>query len=547
MGLRGPGAKPKKLRTQLSQDQRSTVDLASTITRKRKSSRLQSRFDELVYFIESLPITSGILAGKHFELRDWQKEILRGIYGTTGRRKVRQAVVSTPRKNGKTQLAAALALAHLCGPMAEPRGQVYSAASDRDQAALIFNEMVAIIQAVPDLDDRVIIRNYNRHLEDTETGSIFRAISADVGTKHGFNASFVVFDELAQSPNRKLYDVLLTSMGGRKEPLFITISTQSPDPHSIMSELVDYGLQVRDGVISDPTFHASVFTAPDDADPWDEKTWFECNPALGDFRSLEEMRTAALQAQRIPARESVFRLLYLNQRVEADARFIALPDWQACGGEIDLEALRGRPCWAGLDLSSTQDLTALVLYFPEDNGVVLPFFWVPKDRLDEREDTDRVPYRTWFKQGLIEAPAGRAIDKLAVIGRLAALASTYDIRSIAYDRWRLEDLKKLLADEGIDVPITGWGQGYKDMGPAVDLLETGILNHEIRHLNHPVLTWNLANAVVEMDPAGARKISKNRSREKVDGLVALIMALGLHGREPQARELEFSGPLVLRA
>ncbi len=543
MGLRGPGAKPKKLRTGKAVGARATPNPVHTITRKRG----KARFDELVYFIESLPITSGILAGKNFELRDWQKEILIRIYGTKGRRKVRQAVVSTPRKNGKTQLAAALALAHLCGPMAEARGQVYSAASDRDQAALIFNEMVAIIQAVPELDDRVIIRNYNRHLEDTETGSIFRAISADVGTKHGFNASFVVFDELAQSPNRKLYDVLLTSMGGRKEPLFVTISTQSPDPHSIMSELVDYGLQVRDGVIHDPTFHATIYTAPDDSDPWDEATWFACNPALDDFRSLEEMRTAGLQAQRIPARESVFRLLYLNQRVEADARFIALADWQACGADIDPESLRGRPCWAGLDLSSTQDLTALVLYFPEDGGAVLPFFWVPKDRMKEREDTDRVPYRTWFNEGLIEAPGGRAIDKVSVIRRLAELASTYDIQGIAYDRWRLEDLKKLLTDEGIDVPLTGWGQGFKDMGPAVDLLETAILNRQLTHGNHPVLTWNLSNAVIEMDAAGARKISKSRSREKVDGLVGLVMAMGLHSREPKPRMVEFSGSLVISA
>jgi phage terminase large subunit-like protein len=357
-----------------------------------------------------------------------------------------------------------------------------------------------------------------------------------------------IYDELAQAPNRKLFDVLNTSGGGRREPLGVVISTQSPDPHSIMSELTDYGERILAGADTDPTFHPVLYSAPMDADPWSEDTWRACNPGIqSGFRSLEELRTAATQAQRIPARESVFRLLYLNQRIAADARFIPLQDWQACGGEIDPESLRGRPCWGGLDLSSTQDLTALVLYFPEDGGAVLPFFWVPRDRLDEREHTDRVPYRTWHKQGLIEAPSGRAIDRLAIIRRLAELASRYDIRGVGFDRWRLEDLEKLLSDEGIDVPITGWGQGFRDMGPVVDLLETAILNRQIKHPENPVLTWNLSNAVIEMDPAGSRKISKGRSRERVDGVVALVMAMGLQSREPRPRVLDFSGPLVLTA
>ena len=287
-----------------------------------------------------------------------------------------------------------------------------------------------------------------------------------------------------------------------------------------------------------------IYTAPEDADPW-VSTWFACNPALGDFRSLDEMRSAALQAQRIPARESAFRLLYLNQRVSMDSRFINKGDWDACAGQIDPEALRGRPCYGGLDLSSTTDLTALVLYFPESGGAVLPFFWVPRERLDEREQTDKVPYRTWNKAGLLEAPGGRAIDRSAIIHRLAELASTYDIRGIAYDRWRLEDLKKLLGDEGIDIPLTAWGQGYADMSPAVDALETAILNRTIKHPTHPILTWNISNAVVEMDAAGSRKIAKHKSTERVDGLVALVMAIGLHAKAPKPVEYDFLAPWLL--
>jgi phage terminase large subunit-like protein len=337
----------------------------------------------------------------------------------------------------------------------------------------------------------------------------------------------VIYDELAQAPDRKLYDVLMTSMAARREPLAIIISTQSSDPHSIMSELVDYGVQVRDGILDDPTFFPVIYTAPEDSDPWSEETWFACNPALGDFRSLEEMRTAALQARRIPAREASFRLLYLNQRIAAEARFISQADWQGCSGRIDADALRGRPCVGALDLASTTDLTALVLYFPEDNGAILPFFWVPADRLDEREHTDKVPYRTWCNQGYLEAPAGRAVDKLAIVRRLAEICEMFDLRALAYDRWRLEDLKKMLSDEGIDVEVTPFGQGFKDMGPAVDILETAILDRRITHPSHPILTWNVANAVVEVDPAGSRKVSKSRSVERVDGLVALIMAVGM--------------------
>jgi phage terminase large subunit-like protein len=535
MGLRGPGAKPVK---KAAEKTRLTVVVHG-----------RTRADRVISFIESLPITSGILAGRKFRLGAWQKKIIKAIYrtGRNGRRIVRQALISIPRKNGKTTFTAALALCHLAGPEAEPRGEIYSAATEREQAAIIFREMKAMVNGT-DLAERVIIRDFAKSLEDSETGSIYKALSADVETKHGFSASVWIYDEIAQAPNRKLYDVLDTSGGGRKVPLGVVISTESPDPHSIMSELVTYAETIRTGEHTDPTFHATIYSAPEDVDPWDESTWRACNPGIeSGFRSIEEMRAAAAKARRIPARGSVFRLLYLNQPVEVDSRFIALPDWQACGGAIDVEALRGRPCWAGLDLSSTQDLTALVLYFPEDGGAVLPFFWVPKDRLDERENTDRVPYRTWFKAGLIEAPNGRAIDRLAIIRRLGALASTYNIVGVAYDRWRLEDLKKLLSDEGVDVPITGWGQGFKDMAPAVDLLETAILNGELKHGNHPVLTWNVSNAVVEMDAAGARKISKSRSREKVDGLVSLCMALGLHAKEPKPRELEFSGPLVISA
>ncbi|MGE0651514.1 MAG: terminase large subunit, partial [Alphaproteobacteria bacterium] len=394
-----------------------------------------------------------------------------------------------------------------------------------------------------------IIRFYKRIevMSGAGAGSSYEALGCDARKAHSLSPSFTVCDELAQWRHRELYDNLVTGTGARAQPLTVVISTMSSDPNHVLSELISYGERVRDGLIDDPTFSPHIFTTPPDADIWDESTWYAANPALGDFRSLEEMRKFAEQARRMPAREAVFRNLYLNQAVDAEQRFIAGADWDACAGAVDPDALRGRPCWAGLDLAATTDLTALVLYFPEDGGAVLPWFWVPADRLSEREHSDHVPYPLWHRQGLIEAPPGRAIDKGAIAGRLAQIASAYDLKAVAYDRWRIEDLKKLLSDEGIDLPLKEWGQGFKDMAPAVDALEAAVLDRRLRHGGHPVLRWNCANAIVQIDPAGARKIAKDISVERVDGMIALVMAIGLHAREPAPREYTFSRDMILSA
>jgi phage terminase large subunit-like protein len=502
-----------------------------------------------VAFVQSLTITSGPLAGTRFRLREWQKKIIRAVYEpktADGRRLVRTALLTMARKNGKTGLVAALALCHLCGPEAEPRGQVCSAAADRNQAAIVFREAKAMILASAELAERVIVRDFAKELEDSETGSVYNALSADATTKHGFSPSFVIYDELAQAPDRRLYDVLETSTGARAEPLFWIISTQSSDPKHIMSEVVDYARDVIAGIVEDPTFVGFIYEAPEAADIWDESTWRLANPALGDFRSIDEMRAYAAKAKRLPARQAVFRNLYLNQRIDASAVYISGPDWHMCGDVVDVDALRGQRCFGGLDLSSTRDLTAFVLWFP-DAGAVLAWFWIPGTDIDRRENSDRVPYRLWRDQGLIDAPAGRAIDKRAVALRVAEIVSPYDLIAVAFDRWRIEDFKTTLGEEGITLPLKPWGQGYKDMSPALDELEDLVIDRKMRHGDNPVLTWNVSNAIIDIDPTGARKLNKRRARARIDGLQALAMAVGIAAREPAAPDYDFDRPLVLSA
>lgn len=538
MGLRGQGSVPLSKR-KLNAESLEDVGLSWLTGRK-------TRPQKIISFIETLEITAGEFAGTKFKLRPWQRRIIQQVYRQgrgQQRRTIRTAFITVPRKNGKTQLAAALALAHLSGPESESRGQIYSAASDRDQAALIFNEMVAMIERHEFLANRINITRHYKRLEDLENGTIYQALSSDARKAHGLSPSFVVCDELAQWHGRELFDNLTTATGARKEPLTVVISTQSSDPNHVMTELTHYAQQVRDKVVEDPTFLPILYQAPMDCDPWDEKVWHDCNPALGDFRSLEEMRVFAAQAKRLPAKEAAFRNLYLNQPVDSEQRFISSDDWNACGAAVDASLLEGQPCWAGLDLGSTNDLTALLLYFPFNDGAVLPFFWVPSDNLADREKVDGVPYPVWKREGLIDSAGARATDHLQIVKKVADLAQTYDIKGIAYDRWAMKPLLKLLDDEGIKLPMVEWGQGYKDMGPAVSAMERAILSGELRHGGHPVLTWNCTNAVVMIDPAGNQKLAKDRSRDRIDGMVALAMAIGLFKREeepPQKRTLFFA-------
>ena len=497
------------------------------------------RVKRIIRFIEALTVPSGVGEGTPFKMRRFQRRFIQDIYGKTdkdGRRIVRRAILAVARKNGKTAKIATLALAHLVGPEAIKNGEIYSAANDRDQAAIVFKYAAQIVRSDPELSGYIRIVDSTKTMLCMANGSIYRAISAEAGTKYGLNPSVVIFDELAQAKNRELYDALDTSMAARAEPLYIVISTQSNDPQHILSQLIDDGLSGRD-----QSTICHLYAVPDEAEGVfdDEKLWRLANPALGDFRSLQEMRVAAKRAKRMPTFENAFRNLYLNQRVAAESPLIPRGEWLACKGEAVIEP--GAEIYLGLDLSGKTDLTALVaVTAAPDRDVVRPWFWKPGDTMAEHERRDRVPYSTWKAQGYLGTTPGRAIQYDWVAERLGEIHRDYTIVGMAFDRWRIDDLKNALARAGVDCYVEGkdnvvaggirmvdWGQGYASMTQAVEALEVSIMERKFCHDGHPVLTWNMSNAMAISDAAGNKKIDKSKTRFRIDGAVACAMALGL--------------------
>lgn len=525
MGDRGPGANRQRRAA-------AAID-GQTVQQLPWEAEGLSRAERVIAFIESLPITKGFGAGENVKLLPFQREWIEAVYATDadGNRRVRTGLMSVARGQGKTVLAALLTLCHLCGPEAEPRGECYSAGATKEQAGLIFAEMEAVILATPWMAARLNVQRFHKRIEDYETGSVYRALASDGAAVHGTASSFICCDEIAQWKKRELFDVLRTSMGKRAEPLMLAIGTQSPNPLNIMSELVDYAERVNSGDVEDPSFHGVVYAVPEDADPYDPENWPLANPAIGTFVSAQQIADEAERAQRMPTFEPAFLNLHCNMRVDAEPKAINPAEWDACGATFDLEALRGRPCYAGLDLADVRDLASLVLFFPEDAGAVLPFYWCPKAGIELKEERDRVPYRAWAAKGLIEATPGKAIDKRFIAHRLAEIASIYDLRTVAFDRWGMEALTVILDGEGVTLPLLAHGQGYKDMGPAVDAFEVALLEGELAHGMNPVLRWNASNMIYTTDPTGARKPDKQRSTDKIDGLSALIMACGAAARD----------------
>lgn len=493
-----------------------------------------------------MTVPSGIGEGKPFKLDKWQRDFICDIYEPhrNGKRAVRRAILSIARKNGKTALIAAIALAHLVGPEAIPNGEIYSAANDRDQAAIVFKFAKQIVDREPVLRAKIDVIPSTKTMVARPTGSIYRAVSAEAGTKHGYAPSVVIYDELAQAKNRDLYDVLDTSFGSRDEPLFITISTQSNDPEHILSKLIDDGLAK-----TDPTIVCHLHAADEDCELDDEAQWDKANPALGKFRDREDLVAAIRKAMRMPAEEPKVRNLFLNQRVSPVAPLISRVEWMQCAGRV--EFADNEEVYLGLDLSSVVDLTALVIGSASDPARIQALFWKPLEHLREHSARDfgagTARYEEWRAAGHLRTSPGRSIDPEVVALAIAELHQRYKIKGLAYDRWRIEDLLREFDKVGLKayrddqkgdgLRLVPWGQGFKDMAPAIDALEKAVLEGKLVHSNNPILNWNVANAVAMMDPAGNRKLDKDKSTFRIDGAVALAMMMGLRSRDRDVPEV----------
>ena len=493
--------------------------------------------ERVLAFLRALPIVSGIKAGGKLELLDFQDRFVRGVYGNVddlGRRRVRLAALSVARGNGKSAMMAGLSLAHLLGPMKEPHGETYAAALDREQAGVLYRMTRAFIEATPWMAAAVNIRDWHKEIIHEDSQSIWRALTSDARKAHGLAPSFWIADEVAQWRSRELWDNLATGMGKRTQALGVTISTQAADGLHFFSEMLD----------AEPssTEYVQLHTAPKDCALDDRSAWRAANPALGKFLNEDQFADAAARANRSPSFEPSFRLLNLNQRVAAEGRFIEQADWEANGEPFEAIELEGRACYGGLDLSSTRDLTALSLWFPEE-GKVLTWHWVPNDTISERVVRDRVPYDRWSEGGWMERTNGRATDRLAIARRLADVRQSYDVKGIAFDRWRFEDLAKLLNDEGIELPLVEFVPGFKSYAPACDSFERAVLERRMRHNNNPLLRWQAGNVIVETDAAGNRKPTKSKSLDRIDGIVTVIMACGLAARDEGPAVYKGDGPM----
>ena len=494
-------------------------------------------FDErkaqrVVRFIEALRHTKGEFHGQPFHLLPWQEKIIRDVFGTVRdddptMRQYTTAYIEIPKKNGKSELGAAIALNMLINDD-EWKAEVYSCASDRQQAAIVFDVAVDMVRQSPALMKRVKIIPSTRRMIYQPTGSIYQVLSSEVATKHGLNVSACIFDELHTQPTRALYDVMTQGSGdARRQPLWFFLTTAGTDRNSICWEVHQKALDILEGRKNDPRFYPVLFGLPDEADWTSEENWYRANPSLDHTITIDKVRDAFHKAQETPADENQFRQLRLNQWVKQSVRWMPMDKWDECGGVVDPYALEGRACYAGLDLSSTSDLTALVLVFPptseDEPYIALPFFWLPEETLSLRVRRDHVPYDQWAKRGFIQTTEGNVVHYGFIERFICELGERYNIREIAHDRWNATMMVQTLEGDGFT--MVPFGQGFKDMSPPTKELMRIVLEHKLCHGGHPVLRWNMDNAYVRTDPTGNLKLDKEKSTEKVDGAVALVMAL----------------------
>lgn len=486
--------------------------------------------DYAVNFIKCLCHTKGTWAGKPFELIDWQEQIIRDIFGTlkpNGYRQFNTAYVEIPKKMGKSELAAAVALLLTCGD-GEERAEVYGCAADRQQATIVFDVAADMVRMCPALNRRVKILASQKRIVYQQTNSFYQVLSAEAYSKHGFNIHGVVFDELHTQPNRKLFDVMTKGSGdARMQPLYFLITTAGTDTNSICYETHQKAKDILEGRKIDPTFYPVIYGA-DETDDWtDPEVWKKANPSLGITVGIDKVEAACESAKQNPGEKNSFRQLRLNQWVKQAVHWMPMEKWDACSFKIDEEALEGRVCYGGLDLSSTTDITAFVLVFPpldeDDKFCILPYFWKPEDTLELRVRRDHVPYDVWERQGFLETTEGNVVHYGYIEKFIERLGERFNIREIAFDRWGAVQMVQNL--EGMGYTVVPFGQGFKDMSPPTKELMKLTLEQKLAHDGHPVLCWMMDNIYIRTDPAGNIKADKEKSTEKIDGAVATIMGL----------------------
>ena len=490
----------------------------------------KKKADRAVTFIENLCHTKGKWAGTPFWLLPWQEQLIRDIFGIVkpdGNRQFRTAFVEICKKVGKSELAAAVAL-YLLYADNEPFAEVYGAAADRQQASIVFDVAKQMVEMAPALMKRSKLMGATKRIVNYSNAGYYQVLSAEVGGKHGFSVSGLVFDEIHTQPNRQLYDVLTKgSSDARQNPLHFIITTAGNDRHSIAYELHTKAVDILEGRRVDPTFYPVVYGLKDDEDWEDEANWYKVNPSLGYTVDIEGLRDAYREAKQNPADEITFKWLRCNMWVSSTVAWIPDAIYMRGNEPIDMDALAGRDCYAGLDLSSTGDITALVLIFPprdeEEKYVLLPYFWIPEETIPRRVKANSVPYDIWEKQGYIMSTEGNVIHYDFIEKFIMDLSEKYHILEIAVDRWNATQMIQNLEGEGFT--IVPFGQGFSSMSAPTKEFYRLLMEGRIIHGGNPVLRWMAGNVVIDTDPAGNIKVTKAKSKEKIDGIVAAIMAL----------------------
>jgi len=508
------------------------IAVRSRLTKTELSVLGQEKAQRAVDFITSLKHVTGKWAGKPFRLLPWQEKIVRDVFGTLrpdGFRQFREVYIEVPKKNGKSEFGSAIAL-YLLFWDNEARARVYSAAADKKQAGIVFDVAAEMVNQELALLERGKVIDSVKRIVNYENAGWYDVLSSEAFSKHGYNVSGVIFDELHAQPNRELFDVLTTGSGAaREQPLFAYLTTAGVDRNSICWEVHEKARQILNGSRNDPEFYPVIYALEDDDDWTDEANWYRVNPSLGEIIKIADLRHDFHEAEINLAEENLFRQLRLDQWVASSIRWMRMSDWDKACGKYKAADLKGRKCYAGLDLSSTLDLTALAYVFPpvekgEPYKSILRF-WIPEDTMRQKEKRDRVPYSKWVKAGWLKATPGNVIDYKYIISQLEADATEFEIAEVAYDPWGASKIAQDLDEKGFT--MVEERQGFKTLSPPMKDLMNFILSEprQFEHSGNPVLRWNVDNTYAKQDEAGNQKPDKKKSTQRIDGTVALIMGL----------------------